>query len=650
MLKVLSAVILLFFCSSNFGQNKMPTAIEKSALEPIKYTGELQPVKQYYDGGLPHAVGVHNYQVFRSNRINPTDPGEVGYTYNHQPYLAYWNGKFYLQFLQGLVQEHEGPTRVLHTTSEDGLNWNDPIITFPTYKLPSIIDGTDTIPENAFAVMHQRMGFYVTSDNKLLTLGFYGYAANTRRSPNAGNGLGRVVREIYKDGTMGPIYFIRYNHHAGWNESNTTFPCYQKAEDKEFIKACEELLGNKLITLQWWEEDRAEDGFYVIDPSQVAGADYFSKDIVGAHGAGKAFAFYHRPDGVVVGIWKNQYTALSSDEGKSWTKIVRSNTLWTTGAKTWGQKTEDSNYAIVHTQSATKRNRFPLVALVGEDGHEFDKIFVIHGEVPQIRYQGIHKTTGPQYIRGITEGNGNPPGSEMWNTYSVNKEDIWVSKTHVPIIGSVDEEVNENFENINSIEELYLWNIYTTKWAPISVQKDKNNTYLELRDEEPYDYAKVERVFPKAKVKEISFSFNVNKIETGRALEIEVQDQGSGRPLKLRIDKEWLGFDIESARVHDLIKITQNQWHDVKLLIDCNKGEYRFSIDGKEYKEAILFNDKVEAVERIVFRTGPHRNYVETEILEKGTPLASGLYFEDMPGSGEKTAACVYFIDNIITK
>jgi len=649
--KILSVVIIfLFLCSVYFAQSKLPPSIEESAPEPIKYTGNLQPDKKYYDGGLPHAVGVHNYQVFRSNRENPSDPGEVGYTYNHQPYIAHWNGKFYLQFLQGLVQEHEGPTRVLLTTSEDGLNWKDPVMAFPTYKLPRIVDGNDTIPEGMYSVMHQRMGFYVTSDNKLLTLGFYGYAANPRRSPNAGNGLGRVVREVYKDGSMGPIYFIRYNRHAGWNESNTTFPFYQKAEDREFIKACEELLYNKLVTLQWWEEDRATDGFYVIDPSQVSGADYFSKDIVGAHGAGKAFNFYHRPDGVVVGIWKNQYTALSPDDGKTWTKIVRSNTLWTTGAKTWGQKTDDGNYAIVHNQSATRRNRFPMVALVGEDGYKFDRIFVIHGEVPQIRYQGIHKTTGPQYFRGITEGNGNPPGAEMWNTYSVNKEDIWISRTLVPIVGSVDKEVNETFDNINSIKELSLWNIYVPKWAPVSIKKDGINSYLELRDEEPYDYARVERIFPKAKIKEISFSFNINKIETGRALEIEVQDQGHARPIKLRIDKNWLGFDIESVEVHDFMKVTQNNWHIVKLLIDCNKNEYRFFLDGREYKEPIPFNDKVETVERIVFRTGPHRNYVQTEILEKGTPEASGLYLEDMPCTGEKTAACIYFLDNIVTK
>jgi len=42
-----------------------------------------------------------------------------------------------------------------------------------------------------------------------------------------------------------------------------------------------------------------------------------------------------------------------------------------------------------------------------------------------MRFSGIFKNLGPQYVRGIEEGNGNPPGLHLWNTYSMNKEDIW---------------------------------------------------------------------------------------------------------------------------------------------------------------------------------------------------------------------------------
>lgn len=43
-------------------------------------------------------------------------------------------------------------------------------------------------------------------------MGNYGVALDKKDDPNDGNGIGRVVREIKKDGSFGPIYFIYYNH------------------------------------------------------------------------------------------------------------------------------------------------------------------------------------------------------------------------------------------------------------------------------------------------------------------------------------------------------------------------------------------------------------------------------------------------------
>ena len=99
------------------------------------------------------------------------------------------------------------------------------------------------------------------------------------------------------------------------------------------------ILSDKLVTLQWWEEDRADDGFYNINPGDVPGSAAFSATISTSKGSGKAFDYFHRPDGVVVGLWKNQYSALSPDNGKTWTKISKNRTLLTDGAKTWGQCT-----------------------------------------------------------------------------------------------------------------------------------------------------------------------------------------------------------------------------------------------------------------------------------------------------------------------
>ncbi|HOI28472.1 MAG TPA: hypothetical protein PLZ15_01835 [Melioribacteraceae bacterium] len=634
-----------------FAQQVMPPSLEQSLTEPIKYTGQLNPDKRFYDGRLPHAVGVHHYQVFRANRSNPSEPGITGWTYNHQPYLSYWNGTFYLQYLSGLIGEHTPPTRILITQSKDGISWSDPVVAFPEYILPEINDDGEIIPAGTFAVHHQRMGWYVAPNGKLLTLGFVGYCATPRRSPNAGNGIGRIVREVKSDGTFGPVYFIRYNRHVGWNEKNTNYPFYKESKDKEFLDACESLLSDKLITLQWWEEDRGKDGFFAMDPSQVPDGDTFSKKSTTAAGAGKAFNFYTRPDGVIVGLWKNQYASLSPDKGKTWTPIVKNESILTTGAKTWGQRTDDGRYVIVHNQSPTKRNRFPMTALVGDDGHTFDRIFGLRGEVPTRRYQGIHKNPGVQYFRGIIEGNGNPPGNDLWMTYSVNKEDIWITKTPTPIVGSVDNEVNENFENVNSISDLKLWSVYMPKWGPISIIKDPDlqNSYLELRDEEPYDYSFVERIFPSSSKKVIEFKFQGEKIPQGFAPEVEIQDQKGNRPVKLRIDKDWLSFDIEKVSV-DPVKIDPKSWNHVLLEIDCVKGSYVVTVNGIKYPDEIKFGESTGLVERIIFRTGPYRNFIPAQVVERGIGSQSGFDLDDQPGADYKSPLIILNLDDIITR
>jgi len=365
-------------------------------------------------------VGAHHYQAFRANRINPSEPGDTGWTYNHQPYLTYWNNRFYFQYLSTFVDEHNPPGRTLMMTSNDARRWSNPVEVFPIYSLPETnIKGEIYIPAGHTSVMHQRMGFYVAPNARLLTFGFYGFTPSTHHSPNTGNGLGRVVSEVYKNGSLGPIYFIRYNRHAGFNEHNTNYPLYKSSPDKGFVEACEAILADKLMSLQWWEEDRGKDGFYVIDPGDVTNAFNFHVGMTTSRGPGKAFVFYRRPDNITVGIWKNMWTGLSADSGKTWKPLAKSTTLMAIGSKTWGQRTKDGRYVLVYNHSPIRGNRFPMALMAGEDGHEFDNLLCLQGEVPIRRYEGLHKPWGSQYIRGIMPGNGDPPGDYLWNVYSM---------------------------------------------------------------------------------------------------------------------------------------------------------------------------------------------------------------------------------------
>ena len=97
---------------------------------------------------------------------------------------------------------------------------------------------------------YKNIPFFIKEAEKLFSyMGNYGVALDKKDDPNDGNGIGRVVREIKKDGSFGPIYFIYYNH--GFNEKNTDYPYFKKSKDREFVKACQEILDNPLYMMQW---------------------------------------------------------------------------------------------------------------------------------------------------------------------------------------------------------------------------------------------------------------------------------------------------------------------------------------------------------------------------------------------------------------
>ncbi|MHC4574677.1 MAG: hypothetical protein ACYS76_11195, partial [Planctomycetota bacterium] len=125
---------------------------------------------------------------------------------------------------------------------------------------------------------------------------------------------------------------------------------------------CETLMANKLMVQQWWEEDRSEDGFYMLS---------------GEGFKCKAFNWYRRKDGTVVGLFKAGYTAFSSDGGRSWSEIKKLPSVIVGHAKMWGQQTEDGRYAFVYNPHFEWR--YPLVVTTSDNGRAFSNMACVHG-------------------------------------------------------------------------------------------------------------------------------------------------------------------------------------------------------------------------------------------------------------------------------
>jgi Sialidase-like, CBM domain len=596
-MRIWLTILLIINSSLLFGQ------------DTVRYIGTTLSNVDYHHGQLSPAIGVHSIQTFRANRADT----ENNWTYNHAPMLAYWNNSFYLEFLSNPVGEHVAPGQTLLQTSKDGYNWSRPVVIFPPYKIPDgfVKEGRTEVAKNSFAVMHQRIGFYTSKNKSLFALAYYGIALAKGDDPNDGNGIGRVIREIKADGTFGPIYFLRYNH--SFNEKNTSFPFYKTSPDKNLIIACEEILNTPLLMQQMVEEADRNDPLIPLQ-----------KDF-------KAFNYYHLPNGNVVGLWKYALTSISKNEGKTWVyNPTRGPGFVNANAKIWGQKTADGKYATVYNPSEF---RWPLALSVSDDGLKYKNLLLVNGEITSLRYGGAYKSYGPQYVRGIQEMDGKPADGNMWVTYSMNKEDIWVSKIPIPVKEKQTKHINEDFTAASTLNN---WNIFSPLWCRVQVEKNA----LTLHDGDLFDYAKAERVLPDSKKIVVEFSITAQQNNFG-TLEIEMVDAKGNPCLRLMFDSTGTVLTKQGYRNKSLGKYNADEKLDFKIELNTATRFYTVTINGGKPNNNLCFAP-VQSVQRIVFRTGVTRRFPDAD-----TPTDQDY---DLPNADRKDKEAVYMIHYLKTK
>ena len=561
----------------------------------IHYTGKTLSNPNRHDGGLSPVVGVHNIQILRANREHPSESNGNGWTYNHQPMMAYWNDQFYVHYLCDPKDEHVPPSHTLYQTSKDGYNWSDPQILFPEVQVPEGFQKPNR-PEKAhdlIAIMHQRVGWYVSKSGQLWALGNYGVAFDKKDDPNDGNGLGRVIREVRKDGSLGPIFFIYLN--GGYSrfsrdsrqsrqsrDSRELFPYYTKA-DKATRKACEELLANPRYRMQWVEEADRND------------------PLIPLHKEYKAYCDYTLPDGQIAALWKHALTSTSADGGLTWTQPVeRAKGFVNSNAKIWGQRLSDGTYATVYNPS---EYRWPLAISLSSDGYEYTTLNLMQGEVPPMRYGGNYKSYGPQYVRGIQEGNGVPKDSDLWVAYSMNKEDMWVAHIPVPVQTEAHSHADGTEFRVDKISDLATWNVYSPVYAPVSL----SDGWLTLSDSDPFDYARVERKIPATKELKVAFDLKARQNNHG-LLQIEFLDAHGTGCSRIELTAEGIMRCKGGARYGTLGKYEPNATYHIEAILSISKRMIEVYVNGKKAGQR-MFYAPVEAIERVMFRTGVERHF-----------------------------------------
>jgi hypothetical protein len=193
------------------------------------------------DGGLPPAVGVQSFQVFRASKAVPEITDQYGWTYHHHVDMACWRGRLYVGWNSCERDEDVWPSRELYSTSLDGMHWEDPRELFP--------QGTSTA---------LRMYFFLAPNGRMLAIA--GLRTSTQ-DVEENKKAGVVVREIREDHSLDEVFILQCavtSPAVSW----ATIPCsidqhglvardtFDKSRDSGFVEACRALLANRIYLEQ----------------------------------------------------------------------------------------------------------------------------------------------------------------------------------------------------------------------------------------------------------------------------------------------------------------------------------------------------------------------------------------------------------------
>jgi len=479
---------------------------------PLQYLGPGLPDRWAPDGHLMYSPGVQNIHISRANRKYPPDfpndpENHLGWTYQHHVGIGCWKGRLYAVWDLTHKDEDIPPCHVIYSTSTDGFTWSNPRDLFPYGQAYNL-----------------RFYFFHSSNGRMLAFGAGFFPTDDIREAEKEILL---VREITADNRLGEVYTLI-------KPGPGRPPSFEKSKDKGFITACREAVNNRPLLEQQdygvllgnqrmkWHDEKSWPG------GKLGGVGDFWV-------FGKAQCFFHRNDGTLVSLCKMGFVTQSADEGKTWSMPVIPKGVVGGSGKLWAQKTPDGRYAMIYIPQRSQR--YPMAITTSDDGITFANMRVIHGEVSPQRYQGRAKGGGPQYLRGVAEWGGDALSlnkHSIWVIYSVNKEDIWVSRIPIPILSATDEPVDDTFEDVAPGPRVPGWNTYSPLWAPVRIISEPGtaNKCLELQDREPVDYARAIRTFAPGRTVDVSFRVKAAQANRGQ-LNIELLGELGTRPVRV---------------------------------------------------------------------------------------------------------------------
>jgi hypothetical protein len=234
-------------------------------------------------------------------------------------------------------------------------------------------------------------------------------------------GIGRVAREVDKDGKLGQIFWINED----FPDISTITPNVLNAREYnavgfggETARKIAEYLADSKHMPQW---DMSPIGWPLKDGKTYRKwREEFSLEH--EESCCEPTYSYEAADGAFVRIWRSKYkiqhAQLSFDKGLTWTKI--SDTEFPdTGARTNVGNLPDGRVYLINNAGL---KRYQLCLSLSDDGYVFNSTAVLAYNAEPMKHRGRAKGPGFHYPHSCISGD------TLFVTYSQNKEDILVSE------------------------------------------------------------------------------------------------------------------------------------------------------------------------------------------------------------------------------
>jgi hypothetical protein len=153
------------------------------------------------------------------------------------------------------------------------------------------------------------------------------------------------------------------------------------------------------------------------------------------------------------------------------------------------------------------------------------------------------------------------------------------------------------------------WNIYSPLWSPVAVVEEGGQCVLELRQSDPYDYARAVRVFAPAARVTVAFTLRAAQDDAG-PLELELLTAQGARPVRLALAAGGVLTAQCGQEVRRIATYVGGAWLDIKIEANAPAGMFTVALDGRVVVEGARLAEAATTLERLSLRTGADRSLV----------------------------------------